>query len=83
MAAVYFTAQSRKIFDNIKETKTRNKIIQGLRKLSQNPCAGKKLRGKLKGTYSLKIWPYRILYEFTPRKDMIVTDIGHRKEVYR
>lgn len=80
---VYFTAQSRKIFENIREKKTKDKITQALLKLSQNPHAGKKLHGKLEGTYSLRIWPYRILYEFTKEKNIMITDIGHRKEIYR
>lgn len=83
MAKVYFSAQSRKIFDKIKEQKTKNKIIQALQKLSQNPYSGKKLQGRLAGTYSVRLWPYRILYEFTKEKDIIITDIRHRKDVYR
>lgn len=83
MAQIFFTAQSRRLFNNIREAKIKNRITQGLQKLSQNPYAGKKLRGKLSGTYSLKIWPYRILYEINKTKDIIVTDIRHRRDVYR
>jgi len=83
VAQIFFTAQSRRLFNNIREAKIKNRITQGLQKLSQNPYAGKKLRGKLSGTYSLKIWPYRILYEINKTKDIIVTDIRHRRDVYR
>lgn len=52
-------------------------------KLEQNPIAGKKLTGKLEEQYSLRIWPYRIIYFINNKKDVIITDIGHRKDVYR
>lgn len=83
MAQVYFTAQSRRLFDNIREERIKDKITQSLQKLAQNPYTGKKLKGELQGTYSLRIWPYRILYEITKAKDIILTDIGHRKEIYK
>lgn len=83
MAKVYFTAQSRRLFDNIREERIKDKITQSLQKLAQNPYTGKKLKGKLQGTYSLRIWPYRILYEITKTKNIILTDIGYRKEIYK
>ena len=83
MAQVYFSSQSRKIFNKIKEKKIKDRITLSLQKLSQNPYAGKKLQGKLEGTYSLRIWPYRILYEFMDDNNIIVTDIGQRKDIYR
>lgn len=83
MAEIYFTAQSRRLFHNIAEKKIKDKITQSLEKLSQEPYAGKKLKGRLEGTYSLRVWPLRILYEITKTKDIIITDIGHRKEIYR
>ncbi len=83
MSQVYFSDQSRKIFGKIKEEKLKNKITQALRKLSQDPYLDKKLQGILEGTYSIKVWPYRILYEFTEKKDLIITDIGNRKDIYR
>jgi len=83
VAKVYFTAQSRRLFDNIREERIKDKITQSLQKLAQNPYTGKKLKGKLQGTYSLRIWPYRILYEITKTKNIILTDIGYRKEIYK
>ena len=52
-------------------------------KLEQNPIAGKKLTGKLESQYSLRIWPYRIVYFVDKERDVIITDIRHRKDVYR
>lgn len=83
MTQVYFSRESRKIFENLKDKKLKAKITQAIQKLSREPNAGKKLQGKLGGTYSLRIWPYRILYEFTKDRDIMITDIGHRKDIYR
>ena len=83
MSKIFLTAQSLKNLNNIRDKRTKKKIQLALQKLSQNPRAGKKLEGKLKNNYSLRIWPYRILYEFNSKRDIIITDIGHRKEIYR
>ena len=40
-------------------------------------------RGKLESQYSLRIWPYRIVYFVDKERDVIITDIRHRKDVYR
>ena len=39
------------------------KIGQGLEYLKADPFVGKKLRGDLKGQYSLRVWPYIIIYQ--------------------
>ncbi len=83
MTKVFLTAHSRKILKDIRDKKTKDRIVNALLKLEQNPRAGKKLEGKLKNNYSLRIWPYRILYEFNSKRDIIITDIGHRKDIYR
>lgn len=83
MTQVFFSGESRKIFEKLKDKKLKLKITQAIQKLSRNPNIGKKLQGRLKGTYSVRIWPYRILYEFTKGKDILITDIGHRKDIYR
>lgn len=55
-----------------------------LETLSGNPFVGKKLVGDLKGYYSIRVWPYRIVYEIKKQKLIIfVLRVGHRKEVYK
>lgn len=82
MSQIRFTAESRKSFEKLRDRKLQSRITQALQKLSQSPFSGKKLQGRLKDTYSLRVWPYRILYEFDKEKDIIITDIRHRKDVY-
>jgi len=83
MANVYFAPNSLKLFKKIKDRKIKTRIITGISKLSEDPLAGKKLEGKFEGQYSLRVWPYRIVYYINKKRDIIITDIGHRKEIYR
>jgi mRNA interferase RelE/StbE len=53
-------------------------------KIKRNPFVGKKLVGDLKGYYSIRVWPLRVLYEIKNKKLIIlVLRIAHRKEVYK
>jgi mRNA interferase RelE/StbE len=48
-----------------------------------DPFSGKKLSGKHKGEYSVRVWPYRIIYRIEKQElIIIVIDVGHRKEIY-
>lgn len=52
--------------------------------LTKNPYIGKKLEGKLAQYYSIRLWPYRIIYKiFKKELLVIVIKIGHRKNIYR
>lgn len=60
------------------------KILKKIMGLEQNPNAGKKLEGELKGFRSLRAWPYRILYEINKAERRIeVHKIAHRQGVYK
>jgi addiction module RelE/StbE family toxin len=62
----------------------RTKIRKKLHALEQNPHSGKKLTGELKGIYSLRTWPYRILYEINEfEKRIEVYKIAHRQGAYK
>lgn len=83
MTKVYFAPNSQKLFNKIKERKIKTKIEIGISKLIINPYIGKKLEGEFEGQYSIRVWPYRIVYYISKEKNVIITDIGHRKEVYK
>ena len=55
-----------------------------MRDLALDPFQGKKLKGELRGQYSIRVWPYRIIYQIY-KKELIITiiDVGHRQGVYR
>ncbi len=60
------------------------KVGKKLQELGVNPFAGKLLTGKFKGFYSLRAWPYRILYEIDKSQQVItIRVIEHRQGVYK
>ena len=64
--------------------KDRQRIIAAFEILRENPFAGKRLEGKYEGAWSLRVWPYRIIY--TIHQDIVtvtVLRVGHRQGVYQ
>ncbi len=62
----------------------RDRIIKVILSLSNNPFIGKKLGGEHEGKRSIRVWPYRILYEIYKNKLLVlVIRIRHRKDVYK
>jgi mRNA interferase RelE/StbE len=59
------------------------KILIALTAIAKDPFSGKKLKGKLKNHWSLRIWPYRIIYSVYKSKLLvIIIKIGPRQRVY-
>lgn len=60
------------------------KVIAVLESLESQPLRGKKLKGKFSGAYSIRAWPYRIIYELRQQKLLVlVISISHRKDAYK
>lgn len=59
------------------------KVYRKLSLLEENPFSGKKLGGELKGFYSLKAWPYRIIYFIKRNGEVWVVHIPHRQGAYK
>ena len=78
-----FTEASQKQFQKLPQNQVK-KIAKKIKNLQQNPLLGKKLQGQLKNCYSLRAWPYRIIYQLNPsEKRIIITDISHRQSAYK
>jgi len=61
----------------------KSKILAKISKLRSNPHLGKKLKGNYKDCYSLRAWPYRIIYKINDSNNLIlIIRIGHRQGVY-
>ena len=66
------------------EKKLYFRLISVIETLRTNPFQGKKLKGKLKEDYSLRVGDYRIIYTIHKEKLVVyIIDLGHRKEIYR
>ena len=62
----------------------RTKIKKKLLSLEQNPYSGKKLAGELSDFWSIRAWPYRIIYEINERaKRVEIHKIKHRQGAYK
>jgi mRNA interferase RelE/StbE len=62
----------------------RAKMLLVLESIERDPYGGKKLQGDLHRQYSVRAWPYRIVYEIFKRElIIIVIKIGHRQGVYK
>lgn len=63
--------------------KEQRRIAEAIEYLAEEPFAGKKLQGTYKNRYSLRIWPYRIIYTVVKSKiTVFILAIGHRQGVY-
>lgn len=60
-----------------------DKIRKKLHDLAESPLIGKPLRGEYQGCYSLRAWPYRILYRFCDDIGVEVFSIAHRQGAYK
>jgi mRNA interferase RelE/StbE len=64
-------------------TKDQKRVAAAIDQLSGNPLYGKQLNGELHGLYSIRVWPYRIIYTVQHKTITVtVVAIGHRKDVY-
>ncbi|OGG19386.1 hypothetical protein A2721_02560 [Candidatus Gottesmanbacteria bacterium RIFCSPHIGHO2_01_FULL_47_48] len=60
------------------------KITRKLEQLETEPLVGKKLAGELADQFSLRAWPYRIIYQVYPKaQTVLIIHIEHRQGVYK
>ncbi|OGV90562.1 hypothetical protein A3A66_02350 [Microgenomates group bacterium RIFCSPLOWO2_01_FULL_46_13] len=60
----------------------KKKVIRKLELLVTDPKVGKPLKGELEGLYSLRAWPYRIIYKIKS-STIIIYSVAHRQSAYR
>lgn len=52
--------------------------------LKTDPFVGKKLKGEFEGLRSVRAWPYRIIYHYSPKERLLfIETIEHRQQVYK
>ena len=77
--------KAKKFLKKLKDKKEKKKIIDSIDKILNDPHSGIKLNPPLAPALSYKkCKPYRIVYIFIAKdRDVVVTNIAHRKEVYK
>ena len=58
------------------------RILREAQILVENPYAGRRLKGRWEGTYSLRAGVYRIIYTVSQDKVILLT-VGHRRDIYQ
>lgn len=70
-------------FDSLSEG-VRLKVFKVLELLRSDPFQGRALKGRLLGCWSIRAWPFRVVYEVDQKKRLVhVVTITHRKDAYR
>ena len=80
---VKLKANAQKHLNKIPE-QVQDRIKLALVALQTDPFLGKKLFGKYENEYSIRVWPYRIVYRIYKNILLIVVvDIDHRQGAYK
>lgn len=60
------------------------RVIAALTGLTANLFSGKKLEGECKGYHSIRVWPYRIIYQIYKKELLIfIIRISHRQGAHK
>ena len=61
-----------------------NRIRAAIHSIAEDPAQGRPLKFDLKGKWSYRVGPYRIIYSIEHRiLTVYILDIGHRRKIYR
>ena len=83
MAQVYFSKTAEKSFLKLPQI-AKKKVEKAINKLIENPLAGEKLKGQFEGQNKLHAWPYRVIYIFSPKENIVtVVEVEHRQGAYK
>ncbi|MFZ5532946.1 MAG: type II toxin-antitoxin system RelE family toxin [Pseudomonadota bacterium] len=62
----------------------RQRLIEAIDRLADNPAAGSVLKGELSGLRRVRVGDHRIVYEVhDDQLVVLVVRIGHRRDIYR
>lgn len=82
MHQIKISKRAQKSLDKL-DKRYKKRVMKAITWLSINPYIGKPLEGEFKGCYSVRVWPYRIIYSIKKQKLIVhVLYIGHRQGVY-
>lgn len=80
---VVFSKDAQKQLEKLPKAEAK-KVVRKIEQLEQFPYSAKKLSGKLEEVYSLRAWPYRIIYQIYPRdENILILQVEHRQGVYK
>lgn len=66
------------------DNRYKKRIMQMIFALADSPYLGKQLEGNLRDFYSVRVWPYRIVYKIYQQDlAILIVEINHRQGVYK
>ena len=78
---ILYESSSYKELKKLPHSKSK-KLLRKIELLSEYPFSGKKLEGKYQGLWSLRVWPFRVVYEIRD-KTLVILSITHRQSAYK
>lgn len=78
---IFYTSRSEKQLVKIPKRELK-KIFVKIEKLCLETSSGKALKGEFEGLFSIRSWPYRIIYKVEKNK-LIIFSVAHRQGAYK
>ena len=78
---IVYTTRFERDIRKIKDSSIKERLQKQIRKIIEDPASGKPLRYGLKGEWTVRIKPYRLIYAVLEDR-LILLRFEHRKEVY-
>jgi len=82
MVKITFTEGFEKEFKKVKDKTLKERVLKQIKKIIENPSAGKPLRYDFKNERTLYVKPFRLIYAIK-KDEIILLRFHHRKDVYK
>lgn len=83
MYQIEFSKRARKDFLKLPK-QYQKRLREKVDSLAVDPLIGKPLKGEYEGLFSLRMWPYRIVYMVIKKKLLVeIIEIPHRQSAYK
>lgn len=79
--SVVYTQKFERDVKKIRDNSLKDRVKDQIRKIAENPETGKPLRYGLKGEWTVRISPYRLIYAIQGNT-LFLLRFEHRKDVY-
>lgn len=79
--AIVYTQKFERDVRKVRDSSVRERLEKQIRKVAEDPESGKPLRYGLKGEWTVRIKPFRLIYAVQGDR-LILLRFEHRKEVY-
>lgn len=78
---IVYTEKFERDVRKVRDSLLKEKLGKQIRKIAENPDFGKPLRFGLKGEWTIRVAPYRLIYAVQGDR-LILLRFEHRKDVY-